>query len=126
MNNGQYFCVISRTGNKHLPNIETTVYELYDEQPDQHIQFTYPWPPVALVNAVIRVISASGSTSSVDNKFSHMTCKSAAINLDDNFPSMNSPLHSHNNEHNLFGSGANHKEEEMGQESKAVNCRISA
>ncbi|KAL1283706.1 Exportin-T [Trichinella pseudospiralis] len=98
-----------QTGNKHLPNIETTVYELYDEQPDQHIQFTYPWPPVALVNAVIRVISAS-----------------AAINLDDNFPSMNSPLHSHNNEHNLFGSGANHKEEEMGQESKAVNCRISA
>ncbi|KRX52338.1 hypothetical protein T09_12806 [Trichinella sp. T9] len=30
-----------------------------DEQPDRHMHLTYPWPPVALVTAVLRGISAS-------------------------------------------------------------------
>ncbi|KRX87862.1 hypothetical protein T12_6635, partial [Trichinella patagoniensis] len=30
-----------------------------DEQPDRHMHLTYPWPPVALVTAVLRGISVS-------------------------------------------------------------------
>ncbi|KRX73402.1 hypothetical protein T06_16820 [Trichinella sp. T6] len=100
-----------------------------DEQPDQYMHFTYPWPPVALATAVLRKISASG-TSSIDSKFSDMTCKLAAVNLDDSFSSLQPTVcnlsHSHNNEHNLLGSGSNYKEKEMEQESKAVDWRISA
>ncbi|KRX25449.1 hypothetical protein T07_12308 [Trichinella nelsoni] len=59
-----------------------------------------------------------------------MTCKSAAVNLDDSFSSlrltMSKLLHSHNIEHSLFGSGCNYKEKEMEQESKAIDWRISA
>ncbi|KRY89051.1 hypothetical protein T4D_8322 [Trichinella pseudospiralis] len=33
---------------------------------DRHMHLAYPWPPVALVNAVVREISASG-TSSIDS-----------------------------------------------------------
>ncbi|KRX52878.1 hypothetical protein T09_420 [Trichinella sp. T9] len=58
-----------------------------DEQPDTHMHLTCPWPPVALVTAVLRGISVSG-TSSIDSIFSDITCKSAAVNFDANFPSL--------------------------------------
>ncbi|KRZ82406.1 hypothetical protein T08_15514 [Trichinella sp. T8] len=68
-----------------------------DEQPDRHMHLTYPWPPVALVTAVLRGILASGA-SSIDSKFSDITCKSAAVNLDANFlslqPTVYNPSHS--------------------------------
>ncbi|KRX34393.1 hypothetical protein T05_6558 [Trichinella murrelli] len=35
-----------------------------DEQPDRHMHLTYPWPPVALVTAVLRGISVSVTANS--------------------------------------------------------------
>ncbi|KRZ14110.1 hypothetical protein T11_10119 [Trichinella zimbabwensis] len=68
-----------------------------DEQPCRHMHFTYPRPHKVLVTAVLKGISASG-TSSINSKFSDITCKSAAVNLDANFPSLQptvySPSHS--------------------------------
>ncbi|KRY33185.1 hypothetical protein T03_11574, partial [Trichinella britovi] len=72
----QAFCLLLIVGNKHLPNIEKMAYESRYEQPDRHMHLTYPWPPVALVTAVLRGISVSG-TSSIDSIFSDITCKSA-------------------------------------------------
>ncbi|KRY95388.1 hypothetical protein T4B_6607, partial [Trichinella pseudospiralis] len=68
-----------------------------DEQPDKHMHCTYPWQQVALVTTVLRGISAS-DTSSIDNNFSVLTCKSATANFNDNYPSpqptVHNPLHS--------------------------------
>ncbi|KRY19892.1 hypothetical protein T12_7369 [Trichinella patagoniensis] len=90
-----YYCMTSRGDNENC----TVLFFCCNciDQMSSRIGtcLTYPWPPVALVTAVLRV---SSGTSSIDSIFSDITCKSAAVNLDANFlslqPTMYNPSHS--------------------------------